>query len=46
MFEEIMNEVHRQWLSEFDVEAGRRRGKPRRAQGEWRSRLTLRRRNA
>jgi hypothetical protein len=30
MFEEIMIEVHKQWLSEFDVEAARRRHAPRR----------------
>jgi hypothetical protein len=30
MFEEIMIEVHKQWLSEFDVEAARHRRAPRR----------------
>ncbi len=30
VFEEIMIEVHKQWLSEFDVEAARRRRGPRR----------------
>ena len=30
VFEEIMIEVHKQWLSEFDHEAARRRRGPRR----------------
>ena len=29
MYEELMNEVHRQWLHEFDIEAARRRQLPR-----------------
>jgi hypothetical protein len=30
VFEEIMIEVHKQWLNEFDVEAARNRRAPRR----------------
>ena len=45
MYEEIMIEVHRQWLSEFDVEAARRRQLPRKPRGaESRARPGLMRR--
>jgi hypothetical protein len=48
VYEEIMIEVHKQWLSEFDHEAARRRQLPRRPRDtESRARLGfLRRRRA
>ena len=33
VYEEIMIEVHKQWLSEFDHEAARRRQLPRKPRG-------------